>query len=353
MRVLILTADYAPGSWSGIGVAVARQAKTMAALGAEVLVLGAGAGRAARHSWRDRPGLTVRPLPADAFPVEPGAFDWVHVHSLCLTGLALELRRRYGVKLAYTVHTQPWRELQGSPRAEFWRQAQSALLSASDHVVFLSEAERELARQSFDGQPRRSSVLPNGVPRAPVIETDWNEEGPLVFAGRFAESKGLLVLETCLARFADGPPRPVVIAGGHGDERGAQAVTRIQHGLGVRCRVAGWLSRRKLDRLFGRASLVVAPSLYEPCGLVALEAMRMGAPLLASGVGGLAEIVRQGSGGRIVPSFDAGAWADGVAELLSDTTACRRLHRQGPRYVDRHYGSKVLAKKLLAEVYDW
>src|SRR5947207_1101310 len=78
---------------------------------------------------------------------------WLHLHSLALTELALDLRCRLGAKLVYTVHTQPWLELTGHPRRRFWLDMQARLLGACDRVIFLSAAERTSAETLFPHLP--------------------------------------------------------------------------------------------------------------------------------------------------------------------------------------------------------
>jgi len=99
------------------------------------------------------------------------------------------------------------------------------------------------------------------------------------------------------------------------------------------------------------ARLVMVPSRYEPFGLVALEAMRVGTPVLAANVGGLRECVREGSGGVLLDSFDTRQWAAAIERILADDIAWTRLHRQGPLFVGRHYRSADFAARLLDEVY--
>jgi D-inositol-3-phosphate glycosyltransferase len=160
-------------------------------------------------------------------------------------------------------------------------------------------------------------------------------------------SKGVLLLEACVRRVRRTSDLRFVIAGGHGDAEGTSAVRR----LADCCEVTGWLSREELDERFMRARLVLMPSRYEPCGLVALEAMRVGTPLLAANVGGLRECVRDGSGGVLIDTFDPRDWAAAIERLLADDMEWTRLHRQGPIFVGRHYRSADLAARLLDEVY--
>ncbi len=358
-RLLVLTADYPPDPWSGIGVAVERQARSLAELGAEVHVLvAAGPERPApRASSTGR--LSVSPLSSRRFPVDPRAFDVVHVHSLALADLALELRRRTALPLVYTAHSLVAEELRwGGAEASVarsWATVQERLLAASDRVVFLSAAERAAAVRLLPGLAERSVVVPNGLPPSDPVSSTVTcpapAGGPVVFAGRFARSKGIELLGDVVAAVLAREPARFVLAGGHGDATGERVVRDLLRRHPAACAAPGWLSRDRMEALLAGAALVLVPSLYEPFGLVALEAMRAGAPVLAADVGGLRDVVTRGSGGRLVGSRDPERWATEIHEILASAETRALLRERGPRHVREHFDSSRIAGRLLGEVY--
>jgi len=344
----MLTADYPSPVWSGIGTAVASQSAALVEVGVDVHVLASpwAGGGAVLAGAR---GPVVHRLSAERCPVRPAEFDVVHLHSLCLSGLALEMRRRFRLPLVYTAHSLVCREMQGVRGAGVWRRLQTVLMMRSDHVVFLSEDERAAAVARLPTLAARCSVLPNGM-AVPLCERPAvDEAGPVMFAGRFARTKGIELLEAIVCRLA-GRYR-FVVAGGHGDPLGHWIVARLATSFPEACRVVGWADRETLDGLFARAGLVLIPSEYEPFGIVALEAMRAGAPVLAAGVGGLVEAVGLGSGGRLVYSRDPDAWCEGIHEILGTPALRLALRRNGPAYVALRYDPARLARRLLDEVY--
>src|SRR5262245_47128105 len=141
----MLTADYPPNPWSGIGVAVERQARALADLGARVQVLVAAAPGRPTAAPAESGRLSVHPLSRRRFPVDPRNADVVHVHSLALADLALELRRRAGAPLVYTAHSLVEDELRfgrvDGSLTKSWRAVQARLFAEADRVVFLSRAE--------------------------------------------------------------------------------------------------------------------------------------------------------------------------------------------------------------------
>ena len=355
MRVLVLTADYPPLAWSGIGVAVQRQARALAALGVQVTVLVSGPPGRERPRGEDEPaGVEVRSLACPRFPVDPGACDWVHLHSLPLAGLAAELCRRFGLKLACTVHALVHLEQPGpgwSRQAAFWSAVQRRVLRLCRRAIFLGEGERDAALALWPDLQEKAVVIPNGLPeeRPPPPPAAG---GPLVFAGRFAESKGLPLLADAMDRvFAEEPRARLVLAGGHGDAAGERAVARMRRTHPERCEVRGWLSREELRGLLASASIALVPSRYEPFGQVALEAMALGTPVLASAVGGLRQIAGPLSGGRLVERHEPAAWARATLELLGDPAERERLRRRGPAHVAAHFEIGAVARKLLSEAY--
>jgi glycosyltransferase involved in cell wall biosynthesis len=341
-RVLLLTSDYPPAVWSGIGVAVARQARALAARGLEVVVMIPG-----QPSSPAEDGPAVHSLAGPRFPVDPRRFDIVHLHSLALSEAALELSRRCGLRLVYTVHSLLDRELEaGRQETTFWCAVQRTVLARSHHVIFLNRPDREEAVTRMPGLAGRSSIVPHGLPPPTAGVSGVGTGAPIVYAGRFARSKGLDLLAAAVPRILEVDPRPVVLAGGHGDEAGLAAVGRLCAACGDRICIPGWLARGALDALFAGAALVLVPSEYEPFGLVALEAMRMGAPVLAAAVGGLPEVVGAGSGGRLVASRDPAVWAQAALGVLKDPEASGQLRRQGPPWVASRFNLDRSARGL-------
>ncbi len=248
--------------------------------------------------------------------------------------LAFELVRRHALPFAYTAHSLV--ELELGARAGEWVEVQQRVFEAADVVIFVSRSERDAAVSRMPSLASRAHVLHNGVSPPPPL-TAYDPNGPVVFAGRFARTKGFdLLLELIPSIEAE-----VVLAGGHGE--------RVLHERALalasagRCRIAGWLARAELEALFARASLVLMPSRYEPFGMVALEAMRMGAPLLASCAGGLAEIVVPESGGACVPEPTVAAWNAACARLLADERERTAMHERGPRHIAAHFDARALA----------
>jgi glycosyltransferase involved in cell wall biosynthesis len=345
LRVLMLSADYPPATWSGIGVALESHARALTALGVEVHILTKG------PSCEEPGGPYVHSLDSASFPIDANGFNWIHLHSLSLAELAFELRRRTGTPIVYTAHSLVALELgQLTPEARWWSLVQMEVLRASDMVVFLSESERSAGLVLAPEIRSRSRVAGNGLPPAPFGRRRVSD-APVVFAGRFAQSKGIRLLEQMLPLLRKAWPGRFVIAGGHGDVLSQIAVSRLRSFLGESLETPGWLPHDELEMLLATAALVLVPSYYEPFGMIALEAMRVGAPVLAARVGGLQEAVKPGSGGRLVDSHCPRKWCDSAMRILSDRQLSQSLEELGPPYVADQFSSVQAAERLLQQVY--
>jgi len=143
MRLMLLTADYPPDNWSGIGHAVQRQASDSVASVPKCMFSIPRAHERISRPRRSRPRL--HNLHTRFFPIDPHGFDWIHLHSLGLAELALEIRRRTGTPLAYTAHSILALELAHVDGAARLIEAQNQLMRICDAVVFFEPLRREAA----------------------------------------------------------------------------------------------------------------------------------------------------------------------------------------------------------------
>jgi 1,4-alpha-glucan branching enzyme len=348
LKILVLTADYPPRAWSGIAAAASNHALALADAGADVSVL---TRFQPPSTVSTSPRLQVCSLDEPRFPFRGAGFNWINLHSLALGELAFELRRRYRMRIAYTAHSVIFREIADGPVRRFWSDLQFRVMRECDALILVSESEREIVFGAAPDIGRRAHVIPNAVPAPPSCIPPYQASGPVVFAGRFTASKGMATLRGFLPSLHDKRLGQIVLAGGHGDAEGNRAIHELRTLLGDALSTPGWLNRAELDNLFAAASLVLVPSCYEPFGMVAVEAMRLGVPVLAARVGGLAEIACAGSGGRLVGSRRPDAWRDQALDILHDETAAEELARRGPGYVQTRFHPSLIAGRLLREVY--
>jgi D-inositol-3-phosphate glycosyltransferase len=367
----------------GQNVHVAALSAALARLGAEVVV----------HTRRDDPGLAPRVEAApgvivehvDAGPAEPIPKDdllphmdefahrlWrsfradppdvVHGHFWMSGRAALAAARPLGIPVVQTFHAlgvvkrrqQGTRDTSPPTRlreeATLAREADRLVATCSDEVF-------ELVRMGAD--LRRVTVVPCGVdlklfrpdgPVAPRPSTGFR----LLVVSRLVERKGIGNVITAMAQL---PGAELVVAGGPpsaelaGDPE-ARRLTALAGRLGVarRVRFLGRVGRGDLPALYRSADLVVTVPWYEPFGIVPLEAMACGVPVVASAVGGLVDTVVDGVTGVHVPPRRPGLVAAAVAGLLADPERRAILGAAGARRARRRYGWDRIARSTL-EVY--
>jgi len=206
------------------------------------------------------------------------------------------------------------------------------------------------------GIPReRVHVIPNGV----CLEEfsgiqDMRGTSPeftILFVGRlYPRQKGLLPLIQALALLPESVGARLRLVGE--DWGGAATVAKIASRLGVsgRITIVGRLSRVDLLREYASADVFVLPSLFEPFGIVLLEAMASGLPVVASRTGGIPEIVDDGRTGCLVPPGDASALAYAIRQLAEDDALRQSLGRAGRERVIS-YSWKSLVPRVI-EVYE-
>src|SRR5918993_3448131 len=248
----------------------------------------------------------------------PGPYDLVHAHlgeDPAVLALALAAARRWDAPLVLTVHLSPRHTLPVSgPRSAFLHTVGGALETAAVRraaaVITLTDRLARLVRAG----PAGVHVLPSGVPAAAFAPAATPGEG-VVFVGRLHRQKGVHTLVRAVPLL---PPGTRVTLVGDGPERAA--VERLAAGLGVadRVRVTGFLPHAEGLALLAAARVAVLPSAYEELGTALVEAMAAARPVVASRVGGIPELVRDGVDGLLVPPGDPVALAAALTRVLTD-----------------------------------
>src|SRR5262245_22485006 len=273
-------------------------------------------------------------------------YDLVHSH-YWLSGLAgLDLARRWDTPLVHMFHTlgaikNAVARGSGDTEPPERLAAEIRIAAGADRLVASNLVERADLAWHLRADPARVAVIPCGVdvelfrprPSAPARQRlGLDAEHVLLFVGRLTPIKGLETLLRALAVLrSDGLSaarlRLLVVGGTKGEEAGSGHLRRLAQDLGI----GDWVDFRGpqppgvLTDYYAAADMCLIPSRYESFGMVALEAMASGVPVIASRAGGLAVTVQDGATGRLVPEGDVPALARAVAGLLSDEPARRAL----------------------------
>lgn len=222
------------------------------------------------------------------------------------------------------------------------RRRLEALGSVSLVLVLSRYMARELALAGVE--PERIRVLPPPVDLPPAAP--GRERGYHLLAGRLVGRKGLpQALEA--ARLLKHPV-PLRIAG---DGPLAEELARSAQASGARLLFEGWADRARMSRLLSGALSLWLPSLWaEPWGIVGLEALAQGTPVVGTDVGGVGEWLVDGEHGHLVPPGDALALARAADALAADPDQARRMGRAGRSWVARHMKREDLMERL-GEIY--
>jgi len=280
-------------------------------------------------------------------------YDLIHGH-YWLSGVAgLRLRTRWGSPLLQMFHTLGQMKNSVARTAdelepELRIAAEGRIIAAADRIIAANSVEREHLAAYYGADRERVAVIPCGVdtdlftpsaPAAAKARLALPEAPLLVYVGRLAPIKGL---ETLLESMALLPARPfLLIIGGDQDEPQNGHVAHLRRlvatlGLTDSVRFLGAQPQERLRLFYAASDATVMPSYYESFGMVALEAMACGSPVIASRVGGLTTTVRDGVTGFLVPDGDATAFAGAIARVLADADLRWRLGREAVRWASRY-----------------
>ena len=190
-------------------------------------------------------------------------------------------------------------------------------LRAADWVACVAEEIREQVLRWVPELGRRCSVVRNSVPLPTLSPRPLSWTPPrLLCVGRLVPDKGFDVALAAFALIADRFPEVRLVVAGDGPSRAALERQTAELGLAERVDFAGWVEPRRVWDLIDDATVVLMPSRREGLPLVALQAARIGRPIVGSRVGGLPEIVRHGETGLLVEKDDPRALAEAIVFLL-------------------------------------
>ncbi|MGV9769294.1 glycogen synthase [Microbacterium sp. NPDC003461] len=394
MRIDLLSREYPPEVYGGAGVHVAELARALRAregvggapLDVVVRCFGAPRDEPGTFSYAVPEGLAgangaLQAMGTDLEIARDAAgADLVHSHTWYANFAGHVAKMLHGIPHIATAHSleplRPWKaeQLGGGYRLSSWIERDA--LTAADAVVAVSEGmRRDLLRVYPQLDPERVRVIHNGIDldgwrRVDDADTvralGADPDRPsIVFVGRITRQKGLPYLLRA-ARLLP-PEVQLVLCAGAPDT--AEIMAEVE-GLVAELRAERdgivWidrhLPRHELCALLSAATTFVCPSVYEPLGIVNLEAMACGAPVVGTGTGGIPEVVADGVTGAIVPidQLDDGTGtptdpdrfvadlAAALTEMVSDPDRARELGAAGRRRAEREFSWSSIADRTAA-----
>jgi glycogen(starch) synthase len=379
MHVLQLSWEFPPHVVGGMGRHVAELAPALAEAGLRVSVVapqlrGGPAEEEPADGMRvyrvplsqalgaDYPGYVAQASrDLERAAAELGPFDLIHAHDWLTAEAAGRLKQRWRIPLVATVHATERGRGRGhlGDRAAHQINDQEWLLTYEAwRVIVCSQFMAGQVGEYFHTPADKVDVVPNGVAIAPNPFAGPSDrlafrrrfvadDERLVFhVGRIVYEKGLHVLLDAWPQIAAAGARLLIAGtGGYLDALQSQAEAA---GLNGSVRFVGFVSDEDRDRMYRVADAAVFPSLYEPFGIVALEAFAAGCPLVVSDAGGLGEVVRDGETGLVAPAGNAHALAAAVLECLRRTAEARARANAALLDVRAHYTWDRIAESTAA-----
>lgn len=384
LSISLLTREYPPSIYGGAGVHVAQLVPQLRKLcEVEVQCMGEPRDGATAHAENFPPGANaaLRVFGADLSMVAAvGEVDLVHSHTWYanlgghLTGLFKDIPH---VVSAHSLEPhRPWKaeQLGGGYRLSSW--AERTAFEAADAVIAVSAGMGTDILDSYpDIDPARLHVVKNGIDPeefSPDHETDviaahgMDPDKPsVVFVGRITRQKGLIHLVRAAEQF-DPDTQLVLLAGAPDTPEIAQQISEafahLQTTRGNVIWIEKMLPRQQVRQFLTHATVFACPSVYEPLGIVNLEAMACETAVVASAVGGIPEVVVDGETGYLVPydprqatdpDFVAGFESDFATKINSltrDRTRAQQFGRAGRQRCIQEFSWEKIAGETV-EVY--
>jgi len=375
MKALFLTREYPPHLYGGAGVVVDQLTR---ALGRRMAV----EVRCFDEPDPAPPGITVRgysPWTRVARGAEGPRFAPVlealsvglamardpvdaqvaHAHTWYTSLAGLLIRTLHQVPLVVTLHSleplRPWKADQLETGHLVSTAVEKRAVETADRVVAVSSAMRQDVLRLFAVDPARVVVLHNGIDAERYRRTSERaalarrgiREPYVLFVGRISEQKGVFDLLRA-ARSLPGHVQ-VVLCAASPDTPEIEA--RLRAAVAEHPQVQ-WIHEvvpvSEAVQLYSHAAVFVCPSVYEPFGIINLEAMACETPVVASAVGGIVEVVDDGRTGLLVPPGRPEDLARAISSLLEDPARAREMGHAGRRRVETHFSWARIAERTEA-----
>ena len=386
VKVLMFSWEYPPNSVGGLGKHVLELVPALARLGTEVhLITPRRAGGAAREEIcpvaGGRASTVYRvevPSPAGNFfdlaqatnaPLEDfarelwaseGPFDVIHAHDWLVAFSAVALKNAFKAPLLATIHATEYGRCRGniqSPMSHAINGTEWWLTYEAWRVICCSHFMANEIRTALQAPADKIDVIPNGVETKrfdALDDADLSDfranyaapDEPIVFyVGRVVYEKGVHLLVEAMPRVLQEKPGARLVVAGTGDSLSFARQRAIDLGVADRCLFTGFIPDADRDRLFRVADVAAFPSLYEPFGIVALEAMAAKTPVVAADVGGLSEVVQHEETAITVYPNNVDSLAWGILRVLDDPAAAKARVQTAYRMVADSFNWGAIAQQ--------
>ncbi len=378
MRILMLSWEYPPHVVGGMGRHVGELAPALAQQGLQVNVV-VPVIKDVGHSTSEVDGLSVHRVLVPNFDIlgdiysqalevnniieaylrqmseTYGKCDLIHVHDWLTSFAGMALQNAWNCPLVATVHATERGRNRGHLNSSLQQsidRAEHELVNQADRVIVCSRYMANEAQYFFQVPNHKLEIVPNGVNMADLQLKHTPEtlaafrskyaapEDQIVFTiSRLVYEKGVHLLVQAIPRVLQECPQARLIIAGRGPEKNNLKQQAEHLGVADRVDFIGFITDEERNLFFEIADCAIFASLYEPFGIVALEAMALGCPLIVSDVGGFSEMVKHAeTGTKIYPdNVDSTAW--GIVHALTN-----------PEWSKQH---AVKARQSVERLFNW
>jgi glycogen synthase len=391
MKALFLTNEYPPHVYGGAGVHVDYLSRELAKLiEVEVRCFGEqnspGTNPAVLGFGLDADGYTCPKALCSVFGAVQRCLDFntsnieadlVHCHTWYSHFGGILAKLNYGLPLVITVHSleplRPWKREQLGGGYDFTVWLEKTALEMADAVIAVSNETKTDLERLFEIDPARLHVIYNGIDLEEYRPTDGTDalvrcgidpKRPfLLFVGRITRQKGIVHLARAIQYME--PGFQIVLCAGAPDtpEIAAEMKAAVSAAQAKRAGVI-WIdamvNKESVIQLYGRAAVFCCPSIYEPFGIINLEAMACETAVVASAVGGIKEVVVDGETGFLVPieqmkespfepinpeKFER-ELAARINQLMADKELQVRFGKAGRRRAEEKFSWQAIAREI-------
>lgn len=391
MKALFLTNEYPPNIYGGAGVHVDYLSRELAkSMPIEVRCFG-------DQKWENG-NLSVRGFDLDAegftcpkplrsvfgavrrctdFNTTNIDADLVHCHTWYSHFGGILAKMNYGLPLVITTHSleplRPWKREQLAGGYDFSVWIEKTALEMADAVIAVSGQTKADIERLFNVKPERLHVIYNGIDLEEYRKTDssaalgkYGIKKPFVlFVGRITRQKGIIHLVRAIKHLDEG--FQIVLCAGAPDtpeigQEMKEAVAKVQAEHSGVIWIDEMVDKKTVRELYSNASVFCCPSIYEPFGIINLEAMACETAVVATAVGGIKEVVVDGETGFLVPidqmtespfePNDPDKFSRDLAarinQLMADPGLCEKFGRAGRKRAEEKFGWPAIAQQTKA-----
>jgi glycosyltransferase involved in cell wall biosynthesis len=287
-------------------------------------------------------------------------FDIIHAHDWMVTDAAWVLKTAYDTPLVTTIHATEQGRMGGihTSMQRYVHQMEWRLTYESFRVIVNSRHMVDELRSSFDLPLNKIDIIPNGVtPENFRIDFPENEKRAFrqsfagesqkigLYVGRLINEKGVQVLIDAAPKVIQQYPETQFLIVGTGYFMETLKAQAGYLGVTQNVRFLGYVADADLLKLYQITDAVAIPSLYEPFGIVALEGMAAGAPVVVSDVGGLRDFVEHMQNGVTTYAGNSDSLAWGLLQVLRDSKLAHHLNQTATKAVEEVYNWKMITKR--------